>query len=327
MKLSTAAILLSSTASLVSAFTTPAVTQRTFRVNGGIATTQLNGLYDDNLESALERELDYKPGQAKGDLAKRFGHLVGVEVRTVGEAFSDFTRILGCSINALYKNMVTDIVGSTHLTVVDARFKRNPLWSLGLLNTMDFLLKNYPERDIAERIVSALIQSIGMDEAEIRAEANHVLDYIEGKTVEDITADIESAEGSSPIASFSADAKADQFWMYSRFIGLGLVKVSEVVGVEQTADSAGQQIEKWMYAMDKPTYTAMADSDQWFRTKAKLDMMETLMKEIEIREKKRMADRLEEKAEMALMKAETEAKMQKELEEKEKARTESLQGV
>merc|ERR1712071_76904 len=117
--------------------------------------------------------------------------------------------------------------------------------------------------------------------------------------------------GSSPFAKFAADAKADQFWMYSRFIGLGLVKVSEVIGVEQTADSAGQQIEKWMSAMDKPTYTAMADSDQWFRTKGKLDMMETLMKEIEIREKKRMADRLEEKAELALKQAERESEMQK----------------
>jgi len=297
-------------------------------------------------------QLNYKAGAADTEFAKRYGHLVGKKIKTVGEAFAEFTSELGFSVNALYKNMITDIVGTTHLIVVNARFQRDPIWSLGIMTTLDLLLKNYPEPEIAQKVKSALFKCIGYDEAEIVAEAKSVEDWCAGKSKADVEAAL-SGEGSGPIAELAKKAKGDEYWMYSRYFGIGLVKIMEKVGLEMDKDEAYPIIEDWMSAkLGKSHLTAcvssflrqgfdfvsrkvdcghgiflssltpfflfffqlQADSDLYFKIRDKLDMMETMMKEIEIREKKRMAERLEEKAEAALRAADREVKMQKEIE-------------
>lgn len=264
---------------------------------------------------SVEDSLNYKAGSADTAFAKRYGHLVGAKVKTAGEAFAEFTNEYGNSVNALYKNMVTDIVGTTHLIVVNARFQRDPLWSLGILSTLNLLLKNYPEPGQADRIASALFKSVGLDEAEIRAEAKMLSDWVEGKSKEDIEAALSSGDESTPLGAIAAKAKADEFWMYSRYFGIGMVEMMDRVGIEMDKDEVYPIMESWMSTqLGKSHLTACNDSDLYFRVKNKLDMMETLMKEIEIREKKRMAERLEEKAEQALRAADREDKMKVEIE-------------
>jgi len=307
MKLSIGAVLLLLNNN-VNAFT--GVNTDTFRVTRKLVIG--NGMMDDDVESAVVRASEYLPGKADSPLAQRFGSLAGAEIKTVSEAFADFTKKLGHPLNALYKSAVNDLVGTTHLICVTARFKRDPIWSLGLLTSLDLILKNYPEKDIAEGIRTSLVECNDMDLATLQAEAQSVLDWAQGKSQDDIAKAL-SGEGDSPIAQIASSAKDDEFWMYSKWFGIGLVKLMEISGAEQDKETCYPIMENWVGTqMGKPFYTACNDSDQYFATRSKLDMVETLMKEVEIREKKRMAQRLEDKATAALAKAERDEKFKEE---------------
>ena len=190
-------------------------------------------------------QLNYKAGGAETAFAKRFGHLVGKDIKTAGEAFAEFTATLGISVNALYKNMVTDIVGTTHLIAVNARFTRDPVWSLGIVTALDLLLKNYPEADVGAEIKSALFKCIGMDEGEVTAEAKMIEDWAKGKSREEIEAAL-GGEGSSPLADIANKIKGDEFWMYSRYFGIGLVKIMDNIGLQMDKDEVYPIMETWM---------------------------------------------------------------------------------
>eukprot|EP00979_Chaetoceros_neogracilis_P016491 scaffold8203_cov271-Chaetoceros_neogracile.AAC.2 len=304
MNLKYSALIAALAVSTTSAFTGPTAFHRS---------TALSGIADDDIESAVNRASLYEAGAADTPFAKRYRDLKGKKVKTLGEAFADFTDRLGTPINALYKNMMTDIVGTTHLTVVNARFVRDPIWSLGMVSSLELLLKNYPETEARQRITTALFDACGLNEEDVRSEATALKTWAAGKTSDQIATALKG-EGDGPIVPVALAAKADEFWMYSRFFSIGLVSMMEDCGVDPNADDVYPVMEEWMgKSLGKSHFTACSDSDTYFKIKNKLDMMETMMKEIEIREKKRMAERLEDKAEAALKKAERGVELEKEI--------------
>mmetsp|Transcript_11836 Transcript_11836/g.25927 ORF Transcript_11836/g.25927 Transcript_11836/m.25927 type:complete len:85 (-) Transcript_11836:185-439(-) len=84
------------------------------------------------------------------------------------------------------------------------------------------------------------------------------------------------------------------------------MKMMEITGTEVSFDN----MKKWVGTdLGKSSQKAESDLTLWGGVKSKLEMMETLMKEVEIREKKKQAARLEAKAEAAMKKAEEASKI------------------
>ncbi len=101
-----------------------------------------------------------------------------------------------------------------------------------------------------------MIKSVGLDESEIDAEAAAMASWARGKTKDEIASALRG-EGDSPLAAIAIAARGDEYWMYSRFFGIGLIKIMEIVGVEQDMSVAYDVMENWMgKCLEKPYYTA-----------------------------------------------------------------------
>jgi len=129
-KISILAAVLSVSATLVGGLTF------TSRPAPRTTTTTLFSVADD-----VTKQTGYAAGKANTEFARRFGHRAGMKVPTVSDSMTKFTADLDQPINALYRNYVTDLVATTHLTVVDARWSYDAVWALGMETVLDLLLK------------------------------------------------------------------------------------------------------------------------------------------------------------------------------------------
>merc|ERR1712127_1042350 len=92
---------------------------------------------------------------------------------------------------------------------------------------------------------SAMITSVGLDEATIDADAAKLQAWAQGKSRDEIASALKG-EGDSMLAKIATGVKGDEYWMYSRFFGIGLIKMMEMAGVEQDMSVAYDVMEDWM---------------------------------------------------------------------------------
>uniref|UniRef100_A0A7S4WGI3 Uncharacterized protein n=1 Tax=Alexandrium monilatum TaxID=311494 RepID=A0A7S4WGI3_9DINO len=223
-------------------------------------------------------------------------------VKTVAETVADFYKAYPSPpVLPMYRTFLIDFMTQLHLVIVDSRFKYNAIFALGIKQYFSGLMGSYDKlvsSQQSEKIWQAMITSLGLEPDTVTADAEAVTAYASSTSPADI---LKAMEG----ATATAEGKVEQAFgcigssVYSLSFSVGLFKMMELSGVELSKDN----VEEWAKALKITPSKVTNDLQTYKLNKDKLQKAEEMIREVEIREKKKLAERLEAKAKALAEKA------------------------
>jgi len=224
-------------------------------------------------------------------------------VKTVSETIADFYKgYPQPPVLPMYRTFVVDFITQTHLAVVDSRFKYDAIFALGMSHYFNGLMGNYDKIISSEqsgKIWASVCKAVGLNPDEVTADAEAMSAYATSASPADILQHLEGTAAPSD-ARVSEAFSSIKSKLYTMTYSVGLFKLMELSSIELSKGN----VEEWAKALkiDPPAKVA-SDLETYKQNQQKMQRGEEMMREIEIREKKKLAERLEQKAKALAEKA------------------------
>lgn len=219
-------------------------------------------------------------------------------VRTVANTLEAFWKAYPQPpVVPMYRPILIDILTQAHLAMADPRFAYDAVFALGLRASFVGLMGSYdrmvgsPQEDA---IWEAFVKAAGLDPAKVKTDADAVAATAKASTPAQILEQLESGESDLGVAMRSIKEG-----LYNKFFSVGMFQVMDLCGAEATKAN----VEEWAKVLKISDTKALRDLATYSAQKSKIQQAEEMFREIEIREKKKLAERLEEKAKALAAKA------------------------
>ena len=204
-------------------------------------------------------------------------------MKTVSDTKRAFYAHHNRPINSVYRRVVEELLVEMHLLSVNADFKSDPIYYLGVVTSFERLMQGYkPEKD-KDSIFNALCQSIGDTTEVYKSQAGSLLKLAQDKSSDDLIAWLgnpTSEEGiDNIIEPIRAIAQNDNF-KYSRLFGIGLYTLLEEANSELLAEEKKRNETFALLAekLNLPGEKLKKDIDLY---RSSLEKMDQLLKVIE----------------------------------------------
>ena len=204
-------------------------------------------------------------------------------MKTVSDSKRAFYSAYPRPINSIYRRVIEELLVEMHLLSVNADFKPDPIYYLGIVTSFERLMQGYqPEKD-KSLIFDALCTSTDADPQTYKSQAGTLLSLAKDKSIDELvdwlgnpTAEEDAGYIVEPIKAIASN---DNF-KYSRLFAIGIYTLLEECDLELVKDS-----EKCNQTVDAIAENLKISSDKMKKDqdlyRGNLEKMTQLLKVIE----------------------------------------------
>ncbi|WP_319419134.1 photosystem II biogenesis protein Psp29 [Pleurocapsa sp. FMAR1] len=151
-------------------------------------------------------------------------------MKTVSDSKRAFYAAYPRPINSIYRRVIEELLVEMHLLSVNADFKPDPVYYLGIVTSFERLMQGYQPESDKEKIFNAICTSTDGDPQNFKSQAGILLTLAKDKSIDELMAWLSnpSAEGEAGyiVEPIKAIANNDNF-KYSRPFAIGVYTLLE----------------------------------------------------------------------------------------------------
>ena len=142
-------------------------------------------------------------------------------------------------INSIYRRVIEELLVEMHLLSVNADFKPDPIYYLGIVTSFERLMQGYQPEKEKEQIFNALCTATDADAQTYKSQAGTLLSLADNKSIDELvewlgnpTAEEDAGYIVEPIKAIASNEN----FKYSRLFGIGIYTLLEECDRELVKD-------------------------------------------------------------------------------------------
>lgn len=219
-------------------------------------------------------------------------------VRTVSDTKRAFYTIHTRPINSLYRRVVEELMVEMHLLSVNADFRHDSIYSLGVVTTFDRFMQGYrPERD-KDSIFNAICRSVEGDPQNYYQQVERLKAEASQYSVQDLLSQLKQPD--APAEGFVGELKAiaqNPQFKYSRLFAIGLYSLIETMNPDLVAndEKRHETLKDFSETLNLSTEKVQKDLDFYRSNLEKMAQAQAVMDDILKADRKKKEERAKNK--------------------------------